>query len=244
MLLAGLLLCARSADVFADQIQGTSGSDWQAWKSDNLDQDGKPYWDGKSSDGDYKNIGYYLTGTGFFTGSVYEHPGAIAFWGADYDSTNDTGGGADPSFSFKKDSSSSYAALQLEIAGYRDGNVFGWYDVATGKMTEIFSGPNSPITTATFTPTAAYGFYLLNKIDQLFMTQAGAWTSVNDKFQHFAVFQESVTTYWIGVEDLKCGGDQDFNDMVIKVTNVPEPATMLLVGMGLLGLAGVRRRFS
>jgi hypothetical protein len=58
------------------------------------------------------------------------------------------------------------------------------------------------------------------------------------------VFQESYGTYWIGIEDLLGGGDMDYNDMVIKVTSapVPEPATMFLLGSGLIGLAGLGRK--
>jgi hypothetical protein len=57
--------------------------------------------------------------------------------------------------------------------------------------------------------------------------------------------------YVIAWEDLPDGGDQDYNDLVVEVTlegiaadtPVPIPAAILLLGSGLLALAGIRKKF-
>ena len=53
--------------------------------------------------------------------------------------------------------------------------------------------------------------------------------------------------YVIAFEDLPFGtADKDYNDLVIEVKNVtptPIPAAVWLLGTGLVGLVGIRRRF-
>jgi hypothetical protein len=47
---------------------------------------------------------------------------------------------------------------------------------------------------------------------------------------------------YLGLSDSPYPGDSDFQDLVVKVTATPEPASLLLAAVGLLGLAFFARR--
>ena len=74
-----------------------------------------------------------------------------------------------------------------------------------------------------------------------------------DGYDHFMIFNTSDNSIGqllgsdvvVAIEDLAWGGDKDFNDMVIGMSDVipvSEPAIIGLLGLGLLGLAAIRRR--
>jgi hypothetical protein len=250
VVMAMVLLVAWGAVGHADVVVGAGG--WQSWTVGDLNQNGTPYWDGASTDGGQKNIGYYISATGGFStpGSAPGSPAStLKYWGM-------TGGAADTNFYMDGlGSTTHYGTLLLEIAGMKTQNSFGWY-VKGDKTarTEIFNGAAGPsAVSVAFTPTVDFGFYFKTGQGNIFFTESylnigkDAYTDIANK-QQFAVFAGPSNTavgpaYWMGMEDLAIpNSDADFNDMVVKVTAVPEPGTMMLLGSGLIGIAGWGRK--
>jgi len=229
-----------SSAVLADTVVGGGSAGWQSWTAANLNENGSPYWDNTSADGLQKNIGYCLTATGGCTTLGVNAPGAISFWGNSFNSGGDTGGTADPSFYFTGGTSSD-ATVMITIAGNAGINQFGWYEVGTGTQHVLFNGGTAGASVM-FTPTTSYGFFITGANGTWF-TQSGLNPNGQTSDQHFAVFSSDQSTYWIGAEDLPFRlSDKDYNDIVVKITPIPEPATLVMFGSGLLGLAGVVRR--
>ena len=149
---------------------------------------------------------------------------------------------------------------------------FGGYSLGHALLSTLFTiPPDTPGATASWTPAA--GSYLFGLVSYevganpitLTWWSDGTQSPVDaSQILKFRFTNLTAYTTRMEIEDLrndggdasKCWHDQnggytfvencDYNDAVIDVTNTPEPATMGLIALGLVGMAaaGFRRRRS
>ncbi len=262
----GLFVCilALSTVAFADTVSSTTGTAQWVANTGPVATGGIPptttgtfFWDNASYDASTSaskcNVGYFLNGTQTGCGAATSYnnigapPGNLNFLAANATGSADV---ANMTFTGVGDTATFRAAFTFNngtASAFPD--VFGWFNTSDGVLHQLFSVANTAVNTATFTPTGSFGYYMGNGATIYRSTTEG---------QQFALFAAGAAgspptnlgTYWIGVEDARntnfaystTTGDYDYQDMIIKIEAVPEPAYVALLLAGFAGLAFFARR--
>lgn len=161
------------------------------------------------------------------------------------------------------------ALFFYERAAFANENVFGIYEHGdTSKKIQIFSGTDTAksntalywVGNDVYMNSAGgikkytnfgkmFGYYLISPQGTFYSDD-----SLNsDKSAHILAYKSKTNgnEWWLGMEDLLGGGDRDYKDMILKIsgisstsiTAVSEPATIFFLGLGLIGLAGIKRKY-
>lgn len=158
--------------------------------------------------------------------------------------------------------------LLAEYANLESGNSFGIYDQNSGDELSLFTGGTDATTGVTVSFDLAtgeatnltteeseqvgstFGFYIDNGNGEKYYSDS----EMNDGFDPALIYNTVGTSgeglfgsnLVVALEDQQTG-DRDYNDLIVGLTDVeavPEPSTLALFGMGLLGVGAAARRKS
>lgn len=166
-------------------------------------------------------------------------------------------GSADMNFGFENDPGATVFDFTMlgEFTSDWNVNEIGWYELGNPQNRHTIFGSSAAVgSTAQVVIGGNFGLYYLNTSGngEVFYTQS-MHNTLGATNQQFAAFQHGDYTI-IGVEDIFSNtitrtwqhgtADYDYNDVMFgyRAASVPEPGTLLLVGMGLAGVAMRRRR--
>lgn len=241
---------------FADTINAGAATFTSLTDVGNLiNNDGGEFFDNDSDDGPTCGIGHILTGTSIAGClNVDGALGGLTTGNGLYSYLNLAGGPAPFSIT-PSAGTQSITTLFVEIAGYRDNQRIGWTTDNGATVTWLTPAVNTPNpVTGSITTNLPFQFVVdinNNPADRFLSGSSG-------RFALFAL--NSATTgmqtgeYVIGFEDgggtgsrVRSGltgfGDADFQDIVMRVQVVPEPATVTALGAAVLAtIVAVRRR--
>jgi hypothetical protein len=233
-----------------------------------IDEGGGEFWDNFSNDGKQKNVGFFLTKTGYFATKENANSPAISAANLQFltDPSWKLGAGADGEATID---------LLIEIAGNKATNELWILD--SNGFQKVFEGSDAPTDSKLVTVEGQYTLILVDTAgNNIFYSTGshrkytndadpfGTLTGLSSSKQNFALFQDSSllnSPFWVGIEDL-FGGDTigginagrsnkgDYNDMIIKITSddgnfvfaVPAPPAAMLAIAGILPCIALRRR--